>query len=179
MLLVPDEFRDQLRAAHDDAWLSAVQVQAALRAAGLRPTRQRIALGRLLFGNRHRHVTAADLHGDALDAGSPLSLATVYNTLNQFADAGLLRRISINGERSYFDTDVGDHHHFYIDAEDRILNIPAGAVALDRLPLPPDGYEITKVDLVVHLTRVAERAARQLSKADPATSAVPPEIDPL
>ncbi|WP_204324581.1 Fur family transcriptional regulator, partial [Stenotrophomonas maltophilia] len=77
------------------------------------------------------------LHNDALDAGGTLSLATVYNTLNQFVAAGLLRRIGINAERSYFDTDIGDHHHFYIDAEDRIMNIPTGPLVLDTMPVAP------------------------------------------
>ncbi|MGL4286543.1 MAG: iron response transcriptional regulator IrrA [Phreatobacter sp.] len=166
MLLVPSEFRDQLRAERNGTPLSPARLKAILRAAGLRPTRQRLALGHLLFRDRLRHVTAADLHGDALDAGGSLSLATVYNTLNQFVAAGLLRRICVNGERSYFDTDVGDHNHFSIDAEDRILNVPAGTVVFKRLPAAPDGYEICRVDLVIHLKRAEARVPPPVPMAD-------------
>src|SRR5690349_22383150 len=86
-----------------------------LRAAGLRPTRQRLALARLLFEKGDRHVTAEQLHGEALGAAVPVSLATVYNTLHQFIGAGLLREVVVSPGRSYFDTNVTDHHHFFYE----------------------------------------------------------------
>lgn len=118
--------------------------------AGLRPTRQRLALGRLLFA-RDRHVTAEGLHDEASKAGEAVSLATVYNTLNQFRDAGLLREVSVEGARAYFDTRTDDHHHFFIEAEDRIVDIPAGEVRLAALPQAPAGHEIERVEVVVRL----------------------------
>ncbi|WP_449256013.1 iron response transcriptional regulator IrrA [Bosea sp. (in: a-proteobacteria)] len=129
-----------------------------LKRAGLRPTRQRVALGGLLFGDEHRHVTADELHLEAIDAGIPLSLATVYNTLSQFDEAGLIRKVCVNGGKAYYDTDAGDHHHFYIEAEDRIIDIPPGRISVDGLPKPPPGYVITKVDVVIRLERVGAKA---------------------
>jgi Fur family transcriptional regulator, iron response regulator len=125
-----------------------------LVAAGLKPTRQRVALCTMLFEGPPRHVTVEELHRQAADAGHRLSLATVYNTLKQFGEAGLVRRISVPGGRGYFDVDTGDHHHFYIADEDRIIDIPVGSIALGDLPEPPEGYRIDKVDIVVHLKRV-------------------------
>lgn len=153
MLLVPDETRQRLRAERDRFPLTRAHVLDVLRKAGLRPTRQRVALGGLLFREHHRHVTADGLHQEALGSGVTLSLATVYNALHQFAEAGLLRQISVDGERTYFDTDTGNHHHFYIEAERRILDVPPGQVRIGRLPEPPAGYEIAKVDVVIRLKR--------------------------
>lgn len=121
--------------------------------AGLRPTRQRLGLGRLLFA-RDRHVTAEGLHAEACEAGEAVSLATVYNTLNQFRDAGLLREVSVEGARAYFDTRTDEHHHFFIEAEDRIVDIPAGEVRLAALPEAPEGHEIDRVEVVVRLKAV-------------------------
>jgi Fur family transcriptional regulator, iron response regulator len=132
------------------------RIESILKSAGLRATRQRQVLGALLFESDHRRVTADDLHREALSRGVPLSLATVYNTLNQFVEGGLVRRVSVNGERTYFDTDPGDHHHFYIEAEDRLMDIPPEEVRFSQLPTPPDGYAIDKVDVVVHLKRVSQ-----------------------
>jgi Fur family iron response transcriptional regulator len=84
-----------------------------LRAAGLRPTRQRLALGKLLLENGNRHVTAEDLYHEACRAGIPVSLATVYNTLHQFTAVGLLREVVVDMGQSYFDTNTTHHHHFY------------------------------------------------------------------
>src|SRR6202021_3764136 len=85
-----------------------------LQAAGLRPTRQRMALGWLLFGKGARHLTAEMLYEEATLAKVPVSLATVYNTLNQLTDAGLLRQVSVDGTKTYFDTNVPAPHHFYL-----------------------------------------------------------------
>ena len=159
MLHIPDETLARLRSERDLPPLPTGAIGAMLKGAGLRPTRQRLALGRLLFRDGHRHVTVDDLHQDAVDAGVPLSLATVYNTLNHFAETGLVRRVALNGERTYFDTDTGDHHHFYVDAEDRIIDIPPGQIQFGKLPQPPEGYEITKVDVVIRLARIEGKIA--------------------
>ena len=124
-----------------------------LRRAGLRPTQQRQVLGSLLFANGGRHVTAAMLHDAATAAGVQLSRATVYNTLNQLTDAGLLRQIGVDGSISYFDTNPTRHHHFFVDHENRLLDVPEPGVLIDPLPEPLPGYEIAGVDVVVHLRR--------------------------
>jgi Fur family iron response transcriptional regulator len=124
-----------------------------LRQAGLRPTHQRVMLGSLLFANGGRHVTAAMLHAEATAAGIQLSRATVYNTLNQLTDACLLRQIGIDGSKSYFDTNPTGHHHFFVDCEDRLLDVPEPGVMIDPLPEPLPGYEVAGVDVVVHLRR--------------------------
>ena len=127
-------------------------LRARLAAAGLRPTRQRLALAQRLFAG-DRHVTAEGLHEECSASGETVSLATVYNTLNQFTRAGLLREVSVEGARTYFDTNTGDHHHFFIEDEDRILDIPAGHISVADLPPAPDGLEIDRVDVVVRLRR--------------------------
>ena len=124
---------------------------AKLRDAGLRPTRQRIALGKLLFAAHDRHVTAESLHQDATRSGAQLSLATVYNTLHQFTEAGLLRQVIVDGEKTYFDTNTGDHHHFYFEDEGLLADIPGDHVKIDGLPRPPSGTEIDRVEVVVRL----------------------------
>jgi Fur family transcriptional regulator, iron response regulator len=122
-----------------------------LRAAGLRPTRQRLALAQLLLENGDRHVTAEQLHGEALSAGIPVSLATVYNTLHQFTEAGLLREAVVEPGRSYFDTNTADHHHFFCEATGRLQDIPAQQLSVSGLPLPPAGTEIRRVDIIVRI----------------------------
>nr|PZN87171.1 MAG: transcriptional repressor [Pseudomonadota bacterium] len=122
-----------------------------LRRAGLRPTRQRLALGALLFGAEDRHVTAEMLHAEALAAGERVSLATVYNTLHQFKRAGLLREIAIDGSKAYFDTNTSNHNHFLIESEGRLIDIPDDSITIDRLPEPPEGMRISHVDVVVRL----------------------------
>jgi Fur family transcriptional regulator, iron response regulator len=122
-----------------------------LRAAGLRPTRQRVALANLLFGSGDRHLTAEELHAEATADRIPVSLATIYNTLNQFTAAGLLREVAIEGERTYFDTNTSNHFHFYLEAERRLVDIPADSLALTGLPPTPDGTRISRVDVIVRL----------------------------
>lgn len=124
---------------------------AKLRAAGLRPTRQRLALGKLLFADCDRHVTAESLHLDATRVGASLSLATVYNTLHQFTSAGLLRQVIVDGEKTYFDTNTGDHHHFYFEGRGLLADIPGDGVRIDGLPKPPAGTEVERVEVVVRL----------------------------
>jgi Fur family transcriptional regulator, iron response regulator len=122
-----------------------------LHAVGLRPTRQRLALARLLFENGDRHVTAEQLHGEAASAAIPVSLATVYNTLHQFTEAGLLREVVVEPGRSYFDTNNADHHHFFCEANGLLQDIPAREVTVSGLPLAPDGTEIRRVDVIVRI----------------------------
>ena len=122
-----------------------------LQQAGLRPTRQRLALARLLFDKADRHVTAEQLHGEATDAEVRVSLATVYNTLHQFTDAGLLREVVVEAGRSYFDTNVAEHHHFYFEDSGRLQDIPGELVQLDSLPPPPGGARVARVDVIIRL----------------------------
>ena len=122
-----------------------------LHVAGLRPTRQRVALADLLFAKGDRHLTAEELHEEAVGVGVPCSLATVYNTLHQFTSAGLLRMIAVEGSKSYFDTNTSDHHHFFVEGENRIIDIPDGPIQVGRLPEPPEGMEIAHVDVIVRL----------------------------
>jgi Fur family iron response transcriptional regulator len=130
-------------------------VTAVLRMAGLRPTRQRIALAELLFAGEHRHVSAEELFGEANASGADVSLATIYNTLHQFRQAGLLREVAIDASRSYFDTDTSDHHHFYIEDEQRVVDIPATSIVIDGLPKAPPGMVVTHVDVIVRVRRAA------------------------
>lgn len=122
-----------------------------LKDAGLRPTRQRLALARLLFEGGERHVTAEQLHHEALSADSRVSLATVYNTLNQFTQAGLLREVVVDPGRSYFDTNTGEHHHFYHEGSGELRDIPQDAIELGRLPAPPDGQAIRRVEVIIRV----------------------------
>ncbi len=124
-----------------------------LRRAGLRPTRQRVALATLLFGSGDRHVTAEILHEEAVKAGERVSLATVYNTLHQFKGAGLLREIAIGGQRAYFDTNVSNHNHYFVEADGRLMDIPSDAVRVDGLPEPPENFRISHIDVVVRLVQ--------------------------
>ena len=131
--------------------LGQTNVLQRLRAAGLRPTRQRLALARLLFDCDDRHVTAEQLHGEATAAAIPVSLATVYNTLHQFTDAGLLREVVVEPGRSYFDTNADDHHHFFCESSGALQDIPGHAVIVTGLPLPPFGTEIRRVEVIVRV----------------------------
>jgi len=128
-----------------------------VRDAGLRPTRQRVALAELLFAKGERHLSAEELHEEAAAAGVPVSLATVYNALHQFTQAGLLRILSVEGSKTYFDTNTSDHHHFFVEGENRIFDIETGPVAVGNLPEPPEGMEIVNVDVVVRLRPKSRR----------------------
>ena len=127
-----------------------------LRAAGLRPTRQRTLLAQLL-GAEHRHVSAESLHCEAEKAGMPVALATIYNTLHQFTEVGLLRQVAVDGSKAYFDTNATAHHHFFVEGEDELLDIPGAEVLVGKTPTPPEGYEIARVDVVVRLRRKAAK----------------------
>ena len=122
----------------------------------LRPTRQRMELGWILFSKGDRHLTAEMLFEEANKARVPVSLATVYNTLNQFTDVGLLRQVAVDGSKTYFDTNVSDHHHFFVEGENALVDIPSTEVTIGDVPPALDGYEIARVEVVVRLRARAE-----------------------
>jgi Fur family iron response transcriptional regulator len=124
-----------------------------LRKAGLRPTRQRLALAQLLFGRGDRHVTAEGLHEEAVGVGVPVSLATVYNTMHQFTAAGLLREVTVDGTRTYFDTNTGNHHHFYCQEDGTLMDIGGDQIEVAGVPAPPHGAKVDRVDVIVRLKR--------------------------
>ena len=126
---------------------------ARLRKAGLRPTRQRAELAALLFSHGHRHLTAEILREEAKTSGVNVSLATVYNTLHQFTDAGLLRQVVVDATRGYFDTNVDEHQHFYLEDRGTLIDIPGDAIAVAGVPAPPKGTRIDRVDVVVRVKR--------------------------
>ena len=132
-------------------------LRAKLKDAGLRPTRQRMALGLLLFAKGDRHLTAEKLYEEAQELRVPVSLATVYNGLHVFTEAGLLREVAVDGTKVYYDTNVTDHHHFLLEESNMLIDIPA--VSIDRSVVPdlPEGMEIAAIDVVVRL-RPTKRA---------------------
>jgi len=126
---------------------------ARLKAAGLRPTRQRLELVRLLFAAHDRHVTAESLAKEGARAGVKVSLATVYNTLHQFQAAGLLRQVVVDANRTYFDTNVGDHQHFFVENEGLLIDIPGEEISIFGVPAAPLGMSVDRVDVVVRVRR--------------------------
>lgn len=133
---------------------ATARAEAWLEGAGLRPTRQRRALAMALVGDgRHRHVTAESLFEAVRQTGTTVSLATVYNTLRCFTEAGLLTEIALEGARSYFDTRTEDHPHFYWEEDGHLTDAPAGSVEIARLPDLPEGTEVSRVDVVIRLQR--------------------------
>jgi Fur family iron response transcriptional regulator len=119
----------------------------------MRPTRQRVALGWLLFAKGDRHITAERLYEEATGSRVTISLATVYNTLHQFTQAGLLREIAVDGSKTYFDTNTSKHHHFLIEETNQLVDIPDNLVRILDLPDPLEGMEVTSVDVVVRLRK--------------------------
>ncbi len=124
-----------------------------LKNSGLRPTRQRLALAKILLEKGNRHLTAEQLHVEAIGAHVKVSLATVYNTLHQFTSAGLLREVVVEPGRSYFDTNVEDHHHFYFEDSSTLQDIPRNEVHFDTLPKAPAGTKVARVDVVIRVSR--------------------------
>jgi len=122
-----------------------------LRGAGLRPTRQRVALASMLFAGCDRHVTAETLHEEAQTRRVPVSLATVYNTLHQFTEAGLLREVAVEGAKTYFDTNTSNHYHFFCEHSGKLMDIQTDAIRIEGLPEAPDGMTISRVDVLVRL----------------------------
>jgi Fur family iron response transcriptional regulator len=123
-----------------------------LESAGLRPTRQRIAIASLLVGDgEHHHVTAESLFDATRAAGEKVSLATVYNTLRSFSEAGLLREILVNGTKGYFDTNTTNHPHFFWEDTGELMDAPEEDLEISALPTAPEGAEVSKVDVVIRL----------------------------
>jgi Fur family transcriptional regulator, iron response regulator len=142
-------FECKLRTLH----CVARDVSNMLRDSGLRPTRQRVALGRLLYASGDRHVTAEMLHEEANSASIPVSLATVYNTLHQLTEAGLLRELAVEGSKMWFDTNTTEHHHFLLEDDNQLLDIPGAGVTIDRINDIPEGMEIARIEVIVRLRR--------------------------
>ena len=113
-----------------------------------------MALAELLYGRGHRHISAETLHDEATIVRVPVSLATIYNTLHQFTEAGLLREVAVDGSKTYFDTNLGEHHHFFVEDDNEVIDIPDGAIGVGAMPEPPPGYEISRVDVIVRLRRL-------------------------
>ena len=133
------------------AELTPADVAKVLREAGLRPTRQRVALAHLLFAGGDRHVTAETLHEEALARKVPVSLATVYNTLHQFTQAGLLREVAVEGAKAYFDTNTSNHYHFFCEHSGKLMDIATGSIRIEGLPEAPEGTTVSRVDVLVRL----------------------------
>jgi Fur family transcriptional regulator, iron response regulator len=125
------------------------------------PRRGCLSLGWLLFGRGDRHLTAEMLYDEAMRAKVPVSLATVYNTLHQFTEAGLLRQLALDGSKAYFDTNPSEHHHFYLEDESQVIDMPDCGITVDSLPEAPEGMEIAGVEVIVRLRRARPNARRQ------------------
>ncbi|MBM3609749.1 MAG: transcriptional repressor [Alphaproteobacteria bacterium] len=140
------------------AGCSFAQVRKRLQDAGLRPTRQRVTLGWLLFARGDRHVTAEKLFDEVRTAKSPMSLATVYNTLHQFSEAGLVREIALYGSTVWYDTNTGPHYHYYVADRNELVDIPPDMV--EQLPVPraPEGMEVIGADLIVRVRALPAKA---------------------
>jgi Fur family iron response transcriptional regulator len=132
------------------------QLAERLRTAGLRLTRPRLALSRLLFDGDNRHITAEQLHEEASAALISVSLATVYNVLHQFTAAGLLREVVVEPGRSYFDTNIDDHHHFFCEASGALRDIAGRDVTISGIPVPPAGTEISRIEVIVRVRACAD-----------------------
>jgi Fur family iron response transcriptional regulator len=130
-----------------------------LQSAGLRATPKRIAIGGLLFDGINRHVTADDVAGIARKAGVRVSLATVYNTLNQFVSAGLMKRITLDTDRTYFDTNVSDHHHLFFEDNGVLHDVPGDSIRIEGLPTIPPGSKVRAVEVIVRMT--SDKAGRR------------------
>jgi Fur family iron response transcriptional regulator len=135
--------------------LQSAELAERLRLAGLRPTRQRLSLAAILFGAGDRHVSAETLHQEALAACINVSLATVYNTLNQFKAAGLLREVAFEGDRTFFDTNTSNHFHYYLEDTGQLVDIGTADLEVLGLPEPPSGTEIDRIDIIVRLRKSA------------------------
>jgi Fur family transcriptional regulator, iron response regulator len=144
---------EQEMLAHLRSYKTANQIRKRLCEIGLRTTRTRAALGNILFTKGNRHISAEMLFEEANQAKVSVSLATVYNTLHQFTEAGLLRQVAIDSSKCYFDTNNTEHHHYYLEDSHELMDIPLTDVAVGEIPVPPAGYEIVRVDVVVRLRR--------------------------
>lgn len=140
------------------------EIKIKLRNVGLRPTRQRVALAALLFETGDRHVTAEVLHEEAERVSFRVSLATVYNTLNQFTEAGLLREVAVEGSKAYFDTNTSDHHHFFCETNKSLMDIPDDTLKVVGIPPAPAGMSVTRVDVIVRLVDMPQEACAAISE---------------
>ncbi len=122
---------------------------------GLRPTRQRLLLGHLLLSGDCRHVTAEALHRESKAANANISLATIYNTLHQFTECGLLKEVVVDGGRAYFDSNTAQHHHFYVPETGQLMDVPHEMVQILGLPEAPPGMEVERVDIMIRLKPMA------------------------
>ncbi len=128
-----------------------------LRQVGLRPTRQRLALAKILFDGPCRHVTAEILHDEVSQANISVSLATIYNSLHQFTNAGLLREVVVDSGRTYFDTNISDHYHYFMEKEGCLKDIPRGAINFDMLPDEPEGKKFSRIEVIIHVTEESQK----------------------
>jgi Fur family transcriptional regulator, iron response regulator len=131
----------------------SMNVSELLRGAGLRPTRQRVALASLLFDGQDRHVTAEMLYEEVQGRRVAVSLATVYNTLHQFTQAGLLREVAVEGSKTYFDTNTSNHYHFLCEQTGELIDIEHGDIRIEGMPEIPDGMAVGRVDVLVRLVK--------------------------
>ncbi len=152
--------RDELASGHGFEPFTPADERflAMLRERALRPTRQRVALMRLLFGAGDRHVGAEQLRAEATAAEGRIPLATIYNSLRQFVEAGLLREVATIGTRCIFDTRIDPHHHFLLVETGEMIDVAPAAVEISRLPEPPEGMEIESCEVIVRLRRRSSRA---------------------
>lgn len=130
-----------------------------LRDSGLKPTRQRIAIADILFMDGHKHVSAEDLYAEVERSGMQVSLATVYNTLHQFTDAGLLREVSVDGAKTYFDTNTHDHQHFFLEDTSEVFDVDGIHLTEADIPNVPEDMEVVRVDVVVRLRKKQQPTA--------------------
>ena len=141
------------KAIKSNTMMSSQTLEAKLREAGLRPTKPRMLLAGVLFGSGDRHVTAEQLHRESVTAGITVSLATIYNTLNIFTEAGLLREVAVEGHKSYFDTNTSNHYHYYLEDEGRLMDIDSEDMVVNGLPAAPEGTRVSRVDIIVRLEK--------------------------
>jgi Fur family transcriptional regulator, iron response regulator len=134
---------------------TTAEIKATLRHLGVKPSRPRIALAKILFGKGERHISAEMLFEEARDAHLEVSLATVYNVLRDFTDAGLLRHLTI-ASKSYYDTNSELHHHFYFEESESLEDIPVGYLQIERIPAAGRDYEITAIDVIVRVRRTID-----------------------
>lgn len=138
---------------HENQGCITLSIPQILREAGLRPTRQRIGLAVLLFGRGNRHVSAEQLFEEANSANITISLATVYNSLHQFTSAGLLRAVAVDSAKTYFDTNISDHHHFYVEDSGQVIDVHDTDMKVVGMPDIPEGLELSRVEVIIRLRR--------------------------
>lgn len=171
MLDIPEKLRRQWRQQRLTQSQESSFIRDALCKADMRATRQRMAIGSLLLCGAHQHISADDLHLSLMEAGYTMSLATVYNTLNQFAAAGLIRKISVSGQRTFFDTNAKNHQHFYFEDEDRMIDISGELLQLQPMPAAPAGYHITKIDILISLQKDRPNTSQMIKDTPQITKA--------